>query len=70
MINCSAVSLFQDTLNLGQKHGQSHDEVLRQFVFIIYLGLPLLCSQHLDKQSQILKSNGEVREKTGKTKSN
>lgn len=34
---------------LGQQHGQSHDEVLCQFVLIVYLGLPLLCCQHLNK---------------------
>lgn len=37
---------------LGQQHGQSHDVVLCQFVFIVYLGLPLLRRQHLDKQTQ------------------
>lgn len=36
---------------LRQKHGQSHDEVFRQFVFIIYLSLPLLCCQNLDDKT-------------------
>lgn len=36
---------------LGQQHGQSHDEVLRQFVFIVDLSLPLLSRQHLDREA-------------------
>lgn len=51
---------------LGQKHGQSHDEVLCQFVLIVYLGLPLLCCQHLEKQTQNLRSNVVVGVKIGR----
>lgn len=33
--------------NLGEKHGQSHDKVLRQLVLVVNLGLPLFRCQHL-----------------------
>lgn len=45
-----AAGRFQGSSYLGQQHWQSHDEVLCQFVLIVYLGLPLFRCQHLDKK--------------------
>lgn len=47
--------------HLRQQHGQSHDEVLCQFVFIVNLSFPLLGRQNLDDETFEMKRGNKTK---------